>query len=942
MQLKLINVYRRKGLQPVVDEKPMRYSVMKTVVQSQFFVLAISVTLMLSGCGGSSSGSQSNNNAGTGDDPDVTGDSTPSTDDSFVTFESGQVRPLALSEDGSTLFATNTPNGTLEIFSVLSEGLQLDHTVPVGMEPVAVALNGDMQAWVVNHLSDSISIVDLVSTPPRVTATLLVGDEPRDIVFAGEDAKFAFITAAHRGQNGPDDTPIDAQLFTPDVGRADVWVFDANEPGDSLGGDPLNVLSLFGDTPRALTVSPDGETVYAAVMHSGNQTTAIGEDLIAKPGPVQSSDGAQQPDTSLIVQFDGSSWVDDTGSAVDMNDITYDSRVRFSLPDHDVFAINATGSPTVIDQYSGVGTTLFNMVTHPLSGALYVSNTEANNLTRFEGHGESSTTVRGNIAQSRVTVINDQNVEPRNLNSHIDRSQPSASAEQRNLSMAQPLGMAITSDGSNLYVAGFGSQKIAVYNTTELETNNFEVSASNQIVLSAGGPTAVVLDEARGRLYAMTRFNNSIATVDTTLNSEISSVALYNPEPDHVIEGRSFLYDAGPHSSHGDASCGLCHVFGDVDAMAWDLGNPDQTVVANPNRFVNFVLTPNERATFHPLKGPMTTQSLRGLANSGPMHWRGDRTGANAKAGESLEHAAFTDFNVAFPELLGRDVPLSEADMSVFADFALEIHYPPNPIRALDNSLNAAQAEGRRIYFEDSTTGEQFTCNDCHTLDPLQGHFGTSGESSIEGDEISQEFKVAHLRNAYQKVGKFGNSGRFSGSELEFGDQIKGFGFMHDGNMDTLDNFLKGEVFRFDDDPDLNDKMRSQVVEFIMAIDSELAPIVGQQVTLSGSTGADSDARLDLLIDRALVNAPRPECDLIAKGVLLNEPRGFLLDESGNFQSDKDGESFTVNQLKELSAQDGNAITFTCVPPGSGSRMGIDQDNNGTRNADDRDQRGEV
>ena len=29
------------------------------------------------------------------------------------------------------------------------------------------------------------------------------------------------------------------------------------------------------------------------------------------------------------------------------------------------------------------------------------------------------------------------------------------------------------------------------------------------------------------------------------------------------------------------------------------------------------------------MKGPMTTQSLRGMANHGPMHWRGDRTGGN-------------------------------------------------------------------------------------------------------------------------------------------------------------------------------------------------------------------------------------------------------------------------------------------------------------------------
>src|SRR5262245_8924339 len=36
----------------------------------------------------------------------------------YTLFESGHVRPLALSPDGSTLFAVNTPDNRLEIFKV--------------------------------------------------------------------------------------------------------------------------------------------------------------------------------------------------------------------------------------------------------------------------------------------------------------------------------------------------------------------------------------------------------------------------------------------------------------------------------------------------------------------------------------------------------------------------------------------------------------------------------------------------------------------------------------------------------------------------------------------------------------------------------------------------------------------------------------------------------
>ena len=58
---------------------------------------------------------------------------------SFVEFESGQVRPLALSPDASHLFAVNTPDNRLEIFDVSGGGLGTHTSVPVGLEPVAVA-----------------------------------------------------------------------------------------------------------------------------------------------------------------------------------------------------------------------------------------------------------------------------------------------------------------------------------------------------------------------------------------------------------------------------------------------------------------------------------------------------------------------------------------------------------------------------------------------------------------------------------------------------------------------------------------------------------------------------------------------------------------------------------------------------------------------------------
>src|SRR5262249_23889779 len=211
---------------------------------------------------------------------------TPALSQSFVTFESGQVRPLALSPDHTHLYAVNTPDDRLEIFDVDGSG-NLTHTssVTVGLEPVAVAARTNGEVWVVNHLSDSVSIVDVSSNPPRVTRTLLVGDEPRDIVFAGTGGNRAFITTAHRGQNT---TVLPTELTTAGLGRADVWVFDATNLGTALGGTPLTKLTFFRDTPRALAVSPSGNRRYAAVFPSGNRTATISE-----LGPCNDANGSQ-------------------------------------------------------------------------------------------------------------------------------------------------------------------------------------------------------------------------------------------------------------------------------------------------------------------------------------------------------------------------------------------------------------------------------------------------------------------------------------------------------------------------------------------------------------------------------------------------------------------------------------------------------------------------
>jgi YVTN family beta-propeller protein len=881
---------------------------------------------------------------------------------SYVLFESGQVRPLAMSPDGTMLFAVNSPDNRLEVFSIGAGGLTKTGSVEVGMEPVAVAARSNSEVWVVNHLSDSVSIVDVSTTPPRVTRTLLVGDEPRDIVFAGTGGDRAFITTARRGQNVPASVP--PLLTTPGTPRALVYVFDANNLGNTLEGTPLTIVELFGDTPRALAVSPDGATVYAAIFHSGNQTTTVSEGAVCNdanlndntpagpcnilgvtmpgglPNPERSADNAPRPETGLIVKYN-----EGAGEWRDQLNRNWNNAVRFELPDFDVFKINANANPPVqlgIDdvQYAHVGTVLFDMVANPVSGKVYVTNTEAINEVRFEGPGIiGGSTVRGNLHEARISVLDNASsaVTVRRLNKHINYAVVPSPPGTADASLATPVGLAVNSTGSTLYVAAFGSQKIGVFDTAKLENDTFATLPQDgvqHVALGGGGPTGVVLDEAHNRLYVLTRFDNAVRVVNTTTLSEETALAqpLFNPEDASITEGRRFLYDAHFTSSNGEASCSSCHVFADFDSLAWDLGNPDDTVLTSNNPIV----LPGPNPDFHPMKGPMTTQSLRGMANHGPMHWRGDRTGGldepnmQPDGGAYDEDLAFKKFNVAFEGLLGRSGPLTAAEMQAFTNFILQVTYPPNPIRNLDNSLTPQQLAGRNLYFG-PITDTVFNCNGCHVLNPAAGFFGGDGQTSFENEP--QMFKVPHLRNMYQKVGMFGMPAVpfFTDHDNTFrGRQVRGFGFLHDGSVDTLARFHSASVFS------TTPTQNQQLEAFILAYDSNLAPIVGQQTTLTSANSGVAAVinRLNLLDARAAAN----ECDVVVKGTVAGEQRGWYRQTDGNFRSDRASEPLlTATALRALANTAGQELTYTCAPPGSGERMGVDRDEDGYFDRDERD-----
>jgi len=919
--------------------------------------------------------------------------------ESFVAFESGHVRPLVLSPDGSQLFVVNTPDNTLEIFDVGVGGLVFAASVPVGMEPVAVAARTNDEVWVVNHLSDSVSIVDLSGAVPFVRRTLLVGDEPRDIVFAGTGGNRAFVTTAHRGQHRTHGSiagvfgggnPADPRFTTSGIDRADVWVFDGTSDltlgGTAIGGVPLDVLTFFSDTPRALAT--DGTTVYVAAFMSGNQTSTVNESFVpdafattcngsgagqGAPGPPDNVFGDPAPDVGVIVKWDGSAWVDSLGCTW-MGAIPFSS--GFQLPDNDVFSVDANtlAKGTV---YSSVGTILFNMAVNPSNGKVYVTNIESPNHILFEGPGvHGSSTVQGHVSETRVTILDptgpSQDVQHLNqhlalagvdgltyANLHTDPGANHAAIDaQITHSLATPMLPEISSDGNTIYIPAFGSSKIGVFTKAELEDASFEANfdptteSSDYLTTVGGGPSGVVLDETHNRLYVTTRFNNAVEMIELG-TSMSTSYALHNPEPSEIVVGRPFLYDAVATSGNGEASCSSCHIFGDFDSLAWNLGNPDDAEGTNNQPQPDAVLEATDPTEpFHPMKGPMTTQTLRGLSTHGAMHWRGDRADgffgtdpcnepgyaeANATNSPCDEDPAFRNFIVAFEGLIGKHGTITTNEMQLFSNFMLKVQLPPNPVRALDNTLTTPSGwagniqNGSNLWFscgagaaecgllDPASTDTVEDCDGCHTLAPRYGLFGTGGEESFEGEP--QHFKVPHTRNMVQKVGFFGVGG----------NQVRGTGYVHDGSVDTLKTFLGSGAFS------ISNQEEDDLQAFLFAFPTDLAPIIGQQVTIGPDNFGDADvnARITLIDDQAndffesaILGGVTTECEVIVKTVEGGVEKGYYSQSGGSYIPDDNGPAISeaVLRAKADPLGDAQSLTYTAVPPGTGVRMGLDRD----------------
>lgn len=886
----------------------------------------------------------------------------------FVNFESPHVNPMDISPDGSTLAAVNTADNSVHIYDITQGVPGITAIIDVGLDPVTARFRTDTELWVVNKISDSISVIDVVTC--ITLARINTEDDPSDVVFAGTIEQ-AFVSCS-----------------LPDV----IQVFDTTTHALTA------TLPVLGESPRGLAVSGDGNTVYAAIFESGNRSTILAGGLDDPPQPELPnvvSDPATPylgqnppfndlafstfdppfngalpapPEVGLIVKNNGAGWFDDNG--VDWS--LYISGAEFwrsnrvagwDVLDNDIAAIDANAI-SITGYATGLMNICMTINVHPVTGEISLGGTDATNEVRFEPK------LNGTFVRVMGALVDPVTLLPTFLadtNDHLTYASSTIPQGQRDLSTGDPRAHVWASDGLRVFIAGMGSNNVRVTDG---------VTAFNLAMIEVGeGPTGLALSSDDNLLYVLNRFDGSISVVDANTYSEIMRVPFFDPTPAVIKVGRKHLYDTHKNSGLGQVACASCHIDSKMDRLAWDLGDPsgDLISVADQNLGMSIPGVDVGFEDFHPMKGPMTTQTLQDIIAHEPFHWRGDKDG--------LE-----EFNGAFLHLQGDDTNLTAPEMQEFEDYLGTIHFPPNPLREIDNTFPALvslagqfasgrfygsgglprgadmpdgdPARGLSIYMgTEGTIGTadgSFNCVTCHTLPLGNGAdtfwdgaayvpfpVGPMGERhsaliSMDGS-TNRSIKTPHLRNGLEKAGM----------TLAKPISRAGFGYLHDGSTDSLSSFLASTVFDVNNDQDIAD-----LVALMMCFsgsdfgDPAQAPVFGGEAPPSNQVSLDAHAAVGVqtFIDNAAAVDPLivtlmdlsldGAIDLVAHGKVGGALRGWLHlsgnDEFSQWQDDA-GNIVTGGDIIGGIAANG-PVVGTAVPLGSGMRLALDRDMDGTLN----------
>lgn len=585
------------------------------------------------------------------------------------------------------VLVANTPGATVDIINSQTHSIMA--RVHVGIDPVGIAVRPDgLEAWVANHISDSISVIDtapqsptylqVIETiqdfDPQTKATRF--DEPVAIVFANNEKAYVSLSSENK-------------IAVIDVPRRKV----------------AKHLSIKAQDPRAMVVQ--GNRLYVVPFESNNQT--------------QLSGGSKDKIDGKLVTFDA--W---DHSIINNNVLSIGHVVDIvkhpRVPDRDLFVFD-TQTDKPVATVNTLGTLLYGLAVSS-QGTAYIAQTDARN----DINGRAGTLKHG-LAElqnrpflNRITRV-DFDSDAARSPIFYDLEPLPPSDPELGAALATPFAIEISDDDSTLVATASGSDKLFLMDSaTGAVLGRVDVgSVPEGIALQSapdGGPMrAWVLNAAANTVSVVDIANRSVPTV-------LSTIALEDPTHPDVKRGR-IAFTTASSSTSGTFSCASCHPDGHTDQLLWVLDTP---IVTGGNQIM-----------------PRSTMPIRGLRDTAPFHWDGipgDPYGGSNSAHvyENMEpNSALDDAESAARHLIdgglastmmrvgekglndeGKLGKLTAQQRNDMAKFIQSIPYPPAQRRAYNDQLSERAQTGFRLFHidgdNDPSKSEPNRCGDCHRM----------------------------------------------------------------------------------------------------------------------------------------------------------------------------------------------------------------------------------
>lgn len=342
--------------------------------------------------------------------------------------------------------------------------------------------------------------------------------------------------------------------------------------------------------------------------------------------------------------------------------------------------------------------------------------------------------------------------------------------DNMNSGAGNPFGVAISKDGTTLYVTHTGIQKLSVINLPKLHAllEKTPREARPQLASNLGflwstkgvirrvdcgglGPKGVAISPADGSIWVANTFSDSVAILDPR-TAEVAATISLGPPQEMTSERRGeFLFSSALHCFQNWLSCISCHPDTRADGLNWDLMNDGLT-------------------------NPKNVRSLIGSAKTPPMMALGVRADMETAVEKGFLFIQFHN--------------VSKEDHAAVCAYLRAAPFIPSPFhRTQDGSLDAQARRGQMVF-------RKAGCSVCHPP-PLYTSLksydvGTCGERDVKvivedleedaGKVHSPTAATAHLEPKLQSISSFDTPGLL--------ELYRTAPYLHDGRATTLEELF--------------------------------------------------------------------------------------------------------------------------------------------------------